>query len=140
LQRSNTYSVRVHERTLHSRTEFPNANPRFSPHGSSPPATPSSSRFDSQRSRMRQFPETPVDQGRLHALRRDPSVASLLSLYDHEGRLDAKAFSNTPPSNYDNRGSVRRSGSTLRQLLGDPVQSQEDITWAEQFLQCVHCL
>ncbi|KAJ7760543.1 hypothetical protein B0H16DRAFT_1532637 [Mycena metata] len=68
----------------------------------------------------------------------DPSVASLLDLYDEHGRLPTHTFSNSPPKE---RAQVQRSGSTLRQLLGNPsVNSgsdgglEGDISWAERFL------
>ncbi|KIY71866.1 hypothetical protein CYLTODRAFT_440959 [Cylindrobasidium torrendii FP15055 ss-10] len=82
-------------------------------------------------------------------LRSDPSVASLLDLYDSHGCLSDEAFSNTSPSppstpvarqedtqTKEGRAQVRRNGSTLRQLLGSPAASSGDgdISWAERFL------
>jgi len=66
-------------------------------------------------------------------------------MYDSQGHLDSKVFSNTPTasesvSSRDGRAQVKRGGSTLRQLLGDPESShcasttEGDISWAEAFL------
>lgn len=41
--------------------------------------------------------DTPRDKGRLARLRRDPSVASLLDIYETDGTLKTTAFSNSPP-------------------------------------------
>ncbi|KAJ6607507.1 hypothetical protein B0H10DRAFT_552654 [Mycena sp. CBHHK59/15] len=110
-----TYTVKVHRRRQHSRTEFPDAN-RDVEDDSAP---------------------------RLLGLRSDPSVASLLDLYDEHGRLPSAAFSNSPPrGGGEGRAQVQRSGSTLRQLLGNPSSSvnsrgdaqEGDISWAERFL------
>lgn len=129
----------VHGRTLHSRTEFPNANPRLTQQDRE--CTPEA---DPEHPRLKEVVFTPRDQSRLHALRRDPSVASLLHMYDDQGCLDDHAFSNTPESpapiqRVDGREQVKRSGSTLRQLLGNPDQHGEategDISWAERFLR-----
>ena len=85
-------------------------------------------------------------------LRLDPSVASLLDLYDEYGKLSSDAFSNSPPSSpvKEGRAQCRRNGSTLRQLLGAPTTSSlssrhendsgsegGDISWAERFLAYV---
>jgi len=59
----------------------------------------------------------------LDALRRDPSVASLLDMYDSKVRLDISAFSNMPPAtekeSFIGRAQLKRDCSTLRQLLGN---------------------
>ncbi|KAJ7504399.1 hypothetical protein B0H11DRAFT_2187337 [Mycena galericulata] len=117
-----TYTVTVHRRTHHAHTEFPNANRDLDPTSRS-------------------------NNAHLLGLRSDPSVASLLDLYDEHGRLPARAFSNSPPrekSAGEGRAQVARSGSTLRQLLGNPSSSvnsrsdagtgEGDISWAERFL------
>ena len=84
-------------------------------------------------------------------LRLDPSVASLIDLYDEHGKLSSNAFSNSPPSSpvKEGRAQCRRNGSTLRQLLGAPTSSLNsrhgndsgseggDISWAERFLAYV---
>jgi hypothetical protein len=44
------------------------------------------------------FLDTPRDQARLARLRRDPSVVSLLDMYQADGTLKKSAFSNTPPT------------------------------------------
>lgn len=91
-----------------------------------------------------------MEDSRVLRLRSDPSVASLIDLYDDHGKLAADAFSNSPPSSpnikrEEGRAQVRRNGSTLRQLLGasSSVNSREgsdsgsvegDISWAERFL------
>ncbi|KAJ7612513.1 hypothetical protein DFH06DRAFT_1484905 [Mycena polygramma] len=108
-----TYTVTVHHRKHHSHTEFPNAN--------------------------RDYLDEPTQRNnsQLLGLRSDPSVASLLDLYDEHGRLPAATFSNSPPK--EGRAQVQRNGSTLRQLLGNPSPSvnsrgEGDISWAERFL------
>lgn len=131
-----TYSVTIHSRTVHSRTEFPNA---FPPMDVS--FTPKRSLTDTARRRSKSVPITPRDKNRLLALRRDPSVASLLNHYDDEGHLNSALFSNTPSPQKEGRVQRRRTGSTLRQLLGH-ISSPEirnssaegDISWAEKFL------
>ena len=82
-------------------------------------------------------------------LRSDPSLASLLDLYDEHGKLSSDAFSNSPPKSpiKEGRAQCRRNGSTLRQLLGAPSLSSRhendsgseggDISWAERFLAYV---
>ncbi|KAH9926877.1 uncharacterized protein B0H18DRAFT_1118638 [Fomitopsis serialis] len=150
LKRSNTYSVQVLSRTQHSRTEFPNANPRIDDRkqpctpqqthdqhitdnaGEAAPALPA----------MKAVTYTPRDENRLRALRRDPSVLSLLNMYDNHGRLDEHAFSNSPPNSapiQEGREQTKRGGSTLRQLLGDAEMrgeaTERDISWADRFLQ-----
>ncbi|GAW01262.1 hypothetical protein LENED_002846 [Lentinula edodes] len=82
------------------------------------------------------------DSTHLQGLRRDPSVASLLDLYDEHGHLPKEAFSNTPPR--EGRPQKQRAGSTLRELLGEPENGHHrydtssslegDISWAERFL------
>lgn len=135
-QRS-TYSVTVHGKVVHSRTEFPNAYPP-----TDKISTPKRSLTDSARRRSKSVPITPRDRNRLLTLRQDPSVASLLNHYDDKGCLDSGIFSNTPPSPH-NEGRVqrRRTGSTLRQLLGHPSSPElrdsstdGDISWADKFL------
>ncbi|KAJ7066604.1 hypothetical protein C8F01DRAFT_1248600 [Mycena amicta] len=112
-----TYTVTVHQRRRHASTEFPNAN-----------------RYTDEEEPLRRN-----NNSQLLGLRSDPSVASLLDLYDEHGRLPSQAFSNSPPK--EGRAQVVRSGSTLRQLLGNPCPAASsdssdlgDISWAEQFL------
>ena len=88
-------------------------------------------------------------------LRQDPSVVSLLNMYDSNGQLNNKVFSNTPAKNDPSdeervyaigRPQHRRRGSTLRQLMGNPEQeaqpnssrSEGEISWAERLLQYVY--
>ncbi|KAH7927299.1 hypothetical protein BV22DRAFT_1061150 [Leucogyrophana mollusca] len=138
-QRS-TYTVTIHGRTVHSRTEFPNAYPSMDDLRT--PKRPTKMNMtDSARRRSKSVPITPREQNRLLRLRQDPSVASLLNVYDEHGCLDSAVFSNTPPSperERDERVQRRRTGSTLRQLLGHPsspdLRNSSDISWAEQFL------
>ncbi|KAL0953776.1 hypothetical protein HGRIS_004960 [Hohenbuehelia grisea] len=120
-----TYSVTVHHRTRHSSTEVPSTNRR---------------QYDDMSSRNVDPDET---GGNLLRLRSDPSVASLLELYDEHGRLPLEAFSSTPP---EERAQNPRNGSTLRELLGNPSSMNSrggksdnsalegDISWAERFL------
>ncbi|KAG2157781.1 uncharacterized protein EDB93DRAFT_1220932 [Suillus bovinus] len=129
-----SYTVTVHGRTVHSRTEFPNAYPPMDSL-----ATPRRNLNDSPRRRSKSVPITPRDQNRLLRLRQDPSVASLLNAYDENGCLDSHVFSNTPPVARD--GGLlrrRRTGSTFRQLLTNPsgpeLWDNSDIEWAESVL------
>lgn len=86
---------------------------------------------------------TPRDENRLRALRRDPSVLSLLNMYDDHGRLDEHAFSNSPPNSapiQEGREQTKRGGSTLRQLLGETDNgeaTERDISWADRVIQYV---
>ncbi|KAG2042589.1 hypothetical protein BDR03DRAFT_888810 [Suillus americanus] len=126
-----SYTVTVHGRTVHSRTEFPNAYPPMDSL-----ATPKRNLNDSARRRSKSVPITPRDQNRLLRLRQDPSVASLLNVYDENGCLDSHVFSNTPPVAGPLRR--RRTGSTFRQLLTNPSSPElcdnSDIEWAESVL------
>lgn len=74
-------------------------------------------------------------------LRSDPSINSLLDLYDEHGQISNKAFSEGSPEKVHSgeRAQIRRSGSTLRQLLGDEMDGENksregDISWAERYL------
>ena len=103
--------------------------------------TPKRSLTDTARRRSKSVPITPRDKNRLVALRQDPSVASLLNHYDDEGHLNSALFSNTPSPQKEGRVQRRRTGSTLRQLLGHPSSpdlrsssAEGDISWAEKFL------
>ncbi|KAG5637288.1 hypothetical protein H0H81_005083 [Sphagnurus paluster] len=122
-----TYHVTVHKRTQHTVSEFPNANRDLHDKPAAQPGT------DQQ----------PNDSCRLLELRAHPSVASLLEMYDEHGQLPAQAFSNNSPSpEKTERPQTRRTGSTLRQLLGEPPSLNSrtgnsvegDISWAERFL------
>jgi hypothetical protein len=150
VSRRGTYTVTVHGRTHHSKTSFPlfdddQSTPQQRPHEIDPYDIPPTSKCT---------PATPKDQKHLLGLRSDPSVASLLNMYDEHGCLDSKVFSNSPPSPTIAKGyraQTKRTGSTLRQLLGGPSsmssrRSQDarqnsdlegDISWAERFLECV---
>ncbi|THG98266.1 hypothetical protein EW026_g3890 [Hermanssonia centrifuga] len=66
-------------------------------------------------------------------------------MYDDKGRISSTAFSNTPPTSaplqdVGGREQIKRSGSTLRQLLGEPESANNsdvaegDISWAERYL------
>lgn len=125
LSRQSTFSVTVHDRQRHAATEFPNANPELG-----------------------DDTNTPTQRSKRHShqlgLRSDPSVVSLISLYDEHGRLPAETFSNSPPSaEKQERPQKKRGGSTLRELLGgsDSLESksgghlESDISWAEQYLR-----
>lgn len=119
-----TYNVTVHRRRRDASTEFPHAN-RDLEHG-------------------KHGELQPGEDSRLIRLRSDPSVVSLLELYDDHGRLANDAFANDEsPSIQEGCAKVRRSGSTLRQLLGAPSiengndNSEGDISWAERYLAYV---
>lgn len=142
------YSVTVLNRQQHSTTEFPNAYPPVTPlrPGSAlaQRSTPNLSRsrgasLDSARPAAlvdpRKVPITPRDLGRLTHLRQDPSVVSLVQMYDENGKVNDKAFRNTPmPAKEQSR---KRRKSTFQQLLGDDGLSQADLLWAETCLKCV---
>jgi hypothetical protein len=141
VQTRRTYTVTIRDRKVEALTEFPNANPSLDT-----PTRPPHRRDDRSGEMSTQEPVTPKDQNRLHMLRQDPSVASLLDIYDNKGRLDGNAFSNTPSASEKEpskvgRAQLKRGGSTLRQLLGSPESTSRigstegDISWAEGFLQ-----
>ncbi|KAF9784936.1 hypothetical protein BJ322DRAFT_1099973 [Thelephora terrestris] len=157
-----TYVVKVHERTVISRTEFPNAIPcLITPTKERPRSVPlpttdpdASDTESTGPSKTKRPTITPRDQNRLMRLRQDPSVVSLLNMYDSNGQLDNKAFSNTPARNdlsdeeevyAVGRPQHQRRGSTLRQLMGKPEpdiqpncsRSEGEVSWAERFLQYV---
>lgn len=120
----------VHDRQRHTATEFPNANGELDE--------------DPQRPTEPRFRRNEPDQAGGHhlGLRSDPSVASLISLYDEHGKLPPETFSNSPPSEKRERQQKKRNGSTLRELLGAPdsltskanSNVESDISWAERFL------
>ncbi|KAI9510495.1 hypothetical protein F5148DRAFT_570433 [Russula earlei] len=143
VQTRRTYTVTIRDRKVEALTEFPNANPPLDTH-------PHSSHHRDDRSGQisKLQPVTPKDQNRLRMLRQDPSVASLLDMYDNKGCLDSTAFSNTPPTAEKDSTAIKgghaqlkRGDSTLRQLLGDPESTsltsstEGDISWAERMLR-----
>lgn len=153
MKRSGTYTVTVHGRTIHSRTEFPNANPPLNDGPKEKAPHVDLQYYDESPTKPKSHPNpksvpfTPRDQGRLLRLRQDPSVASLLNMYDDKGRIQSNAFSNTPPTpapvyEVEGREQKKRTGSTLRQLLGEPetghmadcTAMEGDISWAEREL------
>ena len=148
MKRSGTYTVKVLERVQHSLTEFPRANPSLP--SRSNPQTPHNDRYETDDEeiypKLKEVAFTPRDRSRMFTLRQDPSVASLLNMYDDHGCLDSAIFSNTPPTPapiLEGRPQNKHSGSTLRQLLGGLDEdgglgnktTEGDISWAERFLQ-----
>ena len=148
VQTKNSYSVKVLQRELLSMTEFPNANPPLrdslcTPRRRDSKSTPNLLEVVEpprrrQLSDPRKIPFTPRDVNRLNRLRQDPSVVSLLKMYDDDGRLDEHAFSNTPPplpSALSKRG---RRESTFKELLGSEASDDEvgegDLSWAERLI------
>ncbi|KAL0577914.1 hypothetical protein V5O48_004079 [Marasmius crinis-equi] len=120
ITRRGTYSVKVHPREQHT--------PRRKE------AAVSQEDMTTSQALLR---EPDGDASQLIRLRRDPSVASLLDLYDEHGQLPAQAFSDSPEKR--GRAQTKRSGSTLRQLLGHPSRTdvdatEGDISWAERYL------
>ncbi|KAK1219645.1 hypothetical protein PQX77_017596 [Marasmius sp. AFHP31] len=118
IARRGTYSVKVHPRAPHT--------PHIEPSSEDDLGTPQTL-----------LAEPDADASQLIRLRRDPSVASLLDLYDEHGHLPAQAFSESPEK--QGRAQTKRSGSTLRQLLGgssktDLNATEGDISWAERYL------
>lgn len=140
VQRQGTYTVKVLERKQESCTEFPNANPPLRNNSDDDAQVHESPTC--RRVNPRHVPFTPRDQNRLQRLRQDPSVVSLLNMYDDKGRICSTAFSNTPQSSapindVGGREQIKRSGSTLRQLLGEAADTdgaEGDISWAERYL------
>jgi hypothetical protein len=140
VQTHRTYTVTIRDRKVEAMTEFPNANPPLDT-----PAPPPHHPDDEPSRTSTPQPVTPKDQNRLRMLRQDPSVASLLDMYDNKGRLDINVFSNTPAAKKetrrDDRVQLKRGGSTLRQLLGNPESvnrsgsTEGDISWAEGVLK-----
>ncbi|KAF9482540.1 hypothetical protein BDN70DRAFT_874888 [Pholiota conissans] len=132
-----TYNVTVHKRRRHTSTEIPPV-----PTNNGSPSKKSNT--NAKRSSLL------AEDSRVLRLRSDPSVASLLELYDEHGKVAANAFSNDSPARNaeppkDGRAQVRRNGSTLRQLLGvstgmcsrdenESGSAEGDISWAERFL------
>ncbi|KAG7094067.1 hypothetical protein E1B28_007687 [Marasmius oreades] len=119
LSRRGTYSVKVHPREQHT----PRQHQICQENKSTPRAL---------------LHDTDADFSQLTRLRRDPSVASLLNMYDEHGHLPPQAFSDSPEK--QGRAQTKRSGSTLRQLLGDPSKTdvnatEGDISWAERYLR-----
>jgi hypothetical protein len=127
ISRHSTFSVTVRDRQRHATTEFPNANgdPDTDIRTTAQPSSKS------------------LEDGHPLALRSDPSVASLIDMYDEQGRLPPEAFSNSPEK--QERPQKKRNGSTLRELLGAPDSLrfkvngdvESDISWAERFLEYV---
>ena len=129
LNTKGSYSVKVHKRKQHSATELPFSN--------SAVKVATGKKDEDTRELSREL-----------RLRTDPSVVSLVSMYDEHGKLSSDAFSSSPPRpetpalEKDERVQCKRSGSTLRQLLGAPSKtdlddSEGDISWAERFLAYV---
>ena len=82
--RGRTYSVKILGREVHTRSTTVDSNAR----------TPARS---STGSLIDPVPAiTPHDEKRILRLRQDPSVASLLDMYDTHGQLDADAFTSSP--------------------------------------------
>lgn len=155
-----TYVVKVYERTVISRTEFPNAIPcLITPTKERPKSAPLptadlgvSDNESIGPPKAKRPTITPRDQNRLMRLRQDPSVVSLLNMYNSNGQLDNKVFSNTPARDdlsdeeqvcVVGRPQHQRRGSTLRQLMGksesqpNSSRSEGEVSWAERFLQYV---
>jgi hypothetical protein len=61
-----------------------------------------------EKAKARSTQQTPNDKGRLAMLRRDPSVLSLLDVYESNGTLKSDAFSNTPPTKDFKSGGVQQ--------------------------------
>jgi hypothetical protein len=152
--RAGSYNVTVHGRTRCTVSKSPHTDlPESSNLGRTAPClagepmvavSPTEATSMRHRSTIPPFLLTPRESNSLLVLRHDPSVISLLNMYDDHGRLPQKAFSNTPPSR--DRVQTHRNGSSLRQLLGSPVSrdvGQEndnssalgDISWAEHILR-----
>jgi hypothetical protein len=137
-QSRDSFKVTVHGRVRHSSTEFPFANPPLQP-SHSRSITPSTldsvlaSPVDEQ-----PLPLSPGEARQLQRLRQDPSLTSLMNVWDAGGQPRAELFVNTP--------CAPKRRPTLRALLGSeplprkqPVpgspEHEGDISWAERFLE-----
>ena len=100
----------------------------------------------------RRVPFTPHDNNRLSRLKQDPSVLSLLKMYDEDGRLDETAFSNTPPPHavplskqsqmsLQPKGEDEKRGrrhSTFREVMSQNNEAKRnregegDLSWADR--------
>lgn len=67
---------------------------------------------------------TPRDRQRLERLRSDPSVLSLLDVYEADGTMKANAFSNTPPAR-----ALHRSFSDRRHGMVNKIKSVGGSQW-----------
>ncbi|KAH8116448.1 hypothetical protein DFH11DRAFT_1725228 [Phellopilus nigrolimitatus] len=136
----NSYTVKIHQRQHHASTVFPNAYPPRTPHRIQQRSTPNLLETVNHRSRRRQVsdprkvPITPRDISRLSRLRQDPSVASLLNMYDDNGQLDDTAFANTPARVQSACTANQCRESTFKELLGGESAFEADLSWAE------HCI
>ncbi|KAL5531456.1 hypothetical protein ACEPAG_4333 [Sanghuangporus baumii] len=145
VQTRGSYRVTVHKRQQLSATVFPNAYPPITPrrpgvaHTSTPNllatlTAPDDVTTDASTSTPalfdpRKVPVTPRDASRLKCLRQDPSVASLVQLYDDHGRIAENAFTTTPaPPRRRMRARRSRRKSTFSELLGC---DGADLQWAE---------
>ncbi|KZV74531.1 hypothetical protein PENSPDRAFT_601362 [Peniophora sp. CONT] len=96
--RGRTYTVKVLGREVHTRSTTSESKQQL--------VTPSR---DSSGSRTNEYPAiTPHDEKRIHRLRQDPSVASLLDMYDTHGQLDSAVFSNSPDKRQSTSTSEKR--------------------------------
>jgi hypothetical protein len=128
LSSARSYNVVVHARTVHTPARL---SPSPSLHTSARPSpvpslkrkSPDAADADA-RKRRRQSAVSVV------SLRRDADVATLLGMYDDAGALDGHAFESPEVG----RVQRRRTGSTLRELLGDEDEGEGDLSWAERLL------
>ncbi|TFK29726.1 hypothetical protein FA15DRAFT_288208 [Coprinopsis marcescibilis] len=138
-----TYNVTVHKREQLTPSPCPTPERRSEKRNT-----------ESRKSKQYEDNHLNANESRVLRLRSDPSVISLVSLYDEHGRLPDAVFSNEHPSpekpapEKTERAQCKRSGSTLRMLLGAPASSvnsrrtsgdisadEGDISWAERFLE-----
>ncbi|EJD07341.1 uncharacterized protein FOMMEDRAFT_164336 [Fomitiporia mediterranea MF3/22] len=149
LKARGSYRVTVHKRQQLSTTVFPNAYPPLTPrrpgiaHTSTPnllatcsvsdnPTAVAASTSTSALVDPRKISFTPRDANRLSCLRQDPSVVSLVNMYDDHGQLAENAFANTPavPRRKIKLRKSRRK-STFTELLGCEGSAEADLLWAE---------
>ena len=93
------------------------------------------------------YPVTPRDVGRLNNLRLDPSVVSLVGMYDETGKLNENAFTNTPAKkrkslknvfDINDMAKVALHENTFKDLLGGDSNNDADLSWAERYIAYVN--
>lgn len=164
-----TYSVTIYKRQQIASTEFPNAYPPTTPHrnngasrstpnllalpcGSTGNLTATTDNDDSSVTPTLlsvpdplKYPVTPRDINRLGGLRSDPSIVSLVGMYDEKGKLNENAFANTPARTRKRKSlkdvfdmkdlpKVGVHETTFKNLLGVDSDNDADLSWAERYI------
>lgn len=149
---SGTYSVTLRERTIHTPATTLGPATAYSSLSSKRSVTHEDYHVDNETSpkRAKTFHESdevaidsdmsiaPFERSCIRDLRRDSNINTLLQLYDEHGHIDSGSFESPEKAG---RPQTKRSGSTLRNLLGVPESGEghnatweHDISWAERIL------